>query len=50
MKFKDLREFIAFLEGKKELRRIQAPVSCELEISEIADRVIKRGGPALLFE
>jgi 4-hydroxy-3-polyprenylbenzoate decarboxylase len=32
------------------LRRIQAPVSCELEISEIADRVIKRGGPALLFE
>jgi 4-hydroxy-3-polyprenylbenzoate decarboxylase len=50
MKFKDLREFIAFLEGKKELRRIQAPVSCELEISEIADRVIKHGGPALLFE
>ncbi len=50
MKFKDLREFIAFLEGKKELRRIQASVSCELEISEIADRVIKRGGPALLFE
>jgi 4-hydroxy-3-polyprenylbenzoate decarboxylase len=50
MKFKDLREFIRFLEEKKELRRIQAPVSCELEISEIADRTIRRGGPALLFE
>ncbi len=50
MKFKDLRDFIEFLERKKELSRIQAPVSCELEISEIADRVIKRGGPALLFE
>ena len=50
MKFKDLREFIAFLEGKGELRRIHTPVSCDLEISEIADRVVKRGGPALLFE
>ena len=50
MKFKDLREFITFLEGKGELRRIQTQVSCELEITEIADRVIKQGGPALLFE
>ena len=50
MKFKDLSEFIAFLEGKGELRRIKTPVSCELEIAEIADRVVKRGGPALLFE
>ncbi len=50
MKFKDLREFIAFLERKGELRRIRAPVSCELEITEIADRVVKSGGPALLFE
>jgi 4-hydroxy-3-polyprenylbenzoate decarboxylase len=50
MKFKDLREFIRFLEEKGELRRITAPVNHELEITEIADRVIKTGGPALLFE
>jgi 4-hydroxy-3-polyprenylbenzoate decarboxylase len=50
MKFKDLREFITFLEQKGELRRIKAPVSCELEITEIADRLVKGGGPALLFE
>ena len=50
MKFKDLGEFIAFLELKGELRRISTPVDCELEITEIADRVVKSGGPALLFE
>ncbi len=50
MKFKDLRELISFLERKDALRRIQTPVSCELEITEITDRVIKSGGPALLFE
>ena len=50
MKFKDIREFIAFLESKGELIRIKAPVSCDLEITEITDRVVKRGGPALLFE
>ena len=50
MKYKDLREFVTFLEGKGELKRITAPVSCELEIAEICDRVVKRGGPALLFE
>ena len=50
MKFKDLREFIRFLEDKGELRRITAPVNHELEITEITDRVIKSGGPALLFE
>ena len=50
MKFKDVREFIAFLEGKGELLRIKTPVSCELEITEITDRVVKREGPALLFE
>ena len=50
MKYKDLREFISFLESKGELRRIKTPVSCELEISEICDRVVKSGGPALLFE
>ena len=50
MRFKDLREFISFLESKGELRRIKSQVSCELEITEITDRVIKSGGPALLFE
>ena len=50
MKFKDLREFIALLEDRGELRRISAPVSCELEITEVADRAVKSGGPALLFE
>lgn len=50
MKFKDLREFILFLEERGELRRITAPVSWDLEISEIADRMVKTGGPALLFD
>ena len=50
MKYKDLREFISFLESKGELRRIAAPVTWDLEITEICDRVVKSGGPALLFE
>ena len=50
MKFRDIREFIAFLEQKGELCRISAPVDPQLEITEIADRMIKSGGPALLFE
>ena len=50
MKYKDLRDFISFLESRGELKRITAPVSCELEIAEVCDRVVKRGGPALLFE
>ena len=50
MTFKDLREFIGFLEKRGELRRIGTPVSRDLEITELADRVVKSGGPALLFE
>ncbi len=50
MNFKDIREFIEFLERRDELRRITAPVSRDLEITEIADRVVKSGGPALLFQ
>ena len=50
MKYNDLRDFIRFLEQKDDLKRIKTPVSCELEIAEICDRVVKRGGPALLFE
>ncbi len=47
---KDLRGFLAFLESRGELLRVQEPVSAAFEITEIADRVVKRGGPALLFE
>ena len=50
MAFKDLREFISLLEERGELRRITVPVSRDLEIAEIADRTVKAGGPALLFE
>ncbi|MDD4890597.1 MAG: menaquinone biosynthesis decarboxylase [Phycisphaerae bacterium] len=49
MAFRDLREFIDELDRRGQLRRIDAPVSSELEISEIADRVSKAHGPALLF-
>ena len=50
MKYKELGDFVRFLEEKGELRRIKTPVSCELEIAEVCDRVVKSGGPALLFE
>ena len=50
MNFKDLREFVSFLEQRGELLRVTAEVSWDLEIAEIADRLVKRGGPALLFE
>src|SRR5690348_15487032 len=50
MAFNDLREFIAFLEQRGQLQRVTAPVSADLEITEITDRVSKAGGPALLFE
>jgi 4-hydroxy-3-polyprenylbenzoate decarboxylase len=50
MKYKDLRDFIVNLERVGELRRIQVPVSPKLEMTEICDRVLKAGGPALLFE
>ncbi len=50
MAYRDLREFIDLLEEKGLLRRVKAEVDPELEISEIVDRVSKRGGPALFFE
>src|SRR6266571_5412726 len=46
----DLRAWIALLEREGELVRISAEVDPELEITEINDRVVKAGGPALLFE
>lgn len=48
--FRDLGEFIKFLEGRGELKRITAPVTWDLEITEITQRVLREGGPALLFE
>src|SRR5688572_10426059 len=50
MAYSDLREFIAALEKQGELRRISFEVDPILEIAEFADRSVKRGGPALLFE
>lgn len=50
MKYKDLREFITLLEEQGKLKRIKYPVSPYLEITEIADRVLRAGGAALLFE
>ncbi|KAF7600072.1 MAG: 3-octaprenyl-4-hydroxybenzoate decarboxylase [Candidatus Dactylopiibacterium carminicum] len=50
MQYKDLREFIVRLEAMGELRRIRVPVDTHLEMTEIADRVLRAGGPALLFE
>ena len=50
MKFKDLREFIDYLEQQGELKRITQPVDPDQEITEICDRTLRAGGPALLFE
>jgi 4-hydroxy-3-polyprenylbenzoate decarboxylase len=50
MKYADLREFIAQLESKGDLKRISAEVSPRLEMTEISDRVLRADGPALLFE
>jgi 4-hydroxy-3-polyprenylbenzoate decarboxylase len=47
---RDLRDWIARLEREGELVRIAPEVDAELEITEINDRVVKSGGPALLFE
>jgi 4-hydroxy-3-polyprenylbenzoate decarboxylase len=46
----DLRDWIALLEGEGELVRVAAEVDPDLEITEIVDRTVKSGGPALLFE
>ena len=50
MQYKDLRDFISQLETLGELRRVKTPVSPRLEMTEICDRVLKSGGPAILFE
>ena len=50
MAFRNINEFITALEQEGELKRIQEEVDPHLEITELADRAVKSGGPALLFE
>jgi len=50
MSYSDLREFLKLLESKGQLKRISQPISPELEMTEICDRVLRAGGPAILFE
>ena len=50
MTYRDLREFVAQLEAAGELRRVREPVSPHLEMTALCDRVLRAGGPALLFE
>ena len=50
MRYSDLRDFVAQLEARGELKRIVVPVDTHLEMTEVADRVLRAGGPALLFE
>lgn len=50
MKYKDLRDFIAQLEKQGELKRVTVEIDPYLEMTEICDRTLKAGGPAILFE
>ncbi|MDB5902165.1 MAG: 3-octaprenyl-4-hydroxybenzoate decarboxylase, partial [Betaproteobacteria bacterium] len=50
LKYADLRDFLAQLEALGELKRVAAEVDPHLEMTEICDRVLRAGGPALLFE
>ena len=50
MKYRDLRDFVAQLEQRGELKRVGVEVDPRLEMTEICDRVLKAQGPALLFE
>jgi 4-hydroxy-3-polyprenylbenzoate decarboxylase len=50
MQYRDLRDFLSRLESIGELKRIRAAVDPRLEMTEICDRVLKKNGPALLFE
>jgi 4-hydroxy-3-polyprenylbenzoate decarboxylase len=49
MKYRDLRDFIEGLERQGELRRVHQPVSPHLEMTALADQVLRAGGPALLL-
>ena len=49
MAYRDLRDFMAQLEATGDLRRVAEPVSPHLEMTALSDRVLRAGGPALLF-
>lgn len=50
MKYKDLRDFIQQLEDMGQLKRVSKEIDTHLEMTEIADRTLRAGGPAILFE
>jgi 4-hydroxy-3-polyprenylbenzoate decarboxylase len=50
MKYTDLRDFLAQLEQRGELKRVALEVDPKLEMTEFCDRMLKQGGPAILFE
>ena len=50
MKYHDLRDFVSQLEKTGELKRVAVDVDPHLEMTEICDRVLRAGGPAILFE
>lgn len=50
MNFKDLRDFLDYLEQRGELKRITHPIDPHNEMTEISDRTLRAKGPALLFE
>ena len=50
MSYRDLRDFLSQLERSGELKRVRAEIDPSLEMTEVCDRVLKSGGPALLFE
>ncbi|MEG1115634.1 MAG: UbiD family decarboxylase, partial [Janthinobacterium sp.] len=49
MKYSDLRDFISQLQQMGELKPISTPISPILEMTEVCDRTLRAGGPALLF-
>ena len=50
MNYSDLRDFIAKLQEIDDFKRVSAPISPNLEMTEVCDRTLRAGGPALLFE
>jgi 4-hydroxy-3-polyprenylbenzoate decarboxylase len=50
MKYRDLRDFMEVLERRGELQKTAKPASTKLEITALSDRVLRAGGPAILFE
>jgi len=50
MRYRDLRDFIDQLERTGQLKRVRQPVDPRLEMTEVCDRTLRAGGPALLFE